>query len=364
MRDFLTYSYLLIIPVSLLFLIVSLVIANKLRRNFPYHRITIIFLILCICHNVFLFFSASVFSVEHFFFRGEPFFLFYGPLLYVSISTYDSQNKEALSLTHYKKHFIIPVLGALTFLIYFIFYTQLGVVELRSYKVILCAITSLQFVLYSLFIYRKISVVISFKKSRILFFNLVICYLSLGVVYFFQSLSLHHNSIVEFLLLCTSLLLYIAIFSLLFVGGKHKMKVLKSVKIIVHDKKNEIKKYAKSGLATEALEKYKVDVDYYIIQKKRFLLSDYSLEKLSEDTKINKHHISQLFSKAYNSSFTKFINKHRVEFSLELLKVNPAIPIAELGIQSGFNSRTSFFRAFKDIMGMSPSEYISAQSDV
>lgn len=365
MQDFLTYSYLLLVPTSLLFLIVSLVIANKLRKSLPYHSVTVVFLTICICHNVFLLFSASIFSVDHFFFSGEPFFLFYGPLLYVSMSTYDNQSKDSLLFNHYKKQFIAPLLGVISFLVCLLLYSRLGDVELQFYKTILYAFTALQFVVYSLFIYKKISVMISFKKSKILVLNLVVCYLFLGVVYFLQTLSLYHNRVVVVVvILAISLLLYLAILSLLIVGGKHKMRTIKSVEIIVHDIKNEIKKYAKSGVSAETLEKYKVDVDYYIIQKQRFLLPDYSLEKLAEDTKINKHHISQLFSKVYHSSFTKFINQHRIEFSLALLKVNSEIPIAELGIQSGFNSRTSFFRAFKDIVGVSPSEYINAKTEV
>lgn len=60
---------------------------------------------------------------------------------------------------------------------------------------------------------------------------------------------------------------------------------------------------------------------------------------------------------------SEFINLYRLRYAGNLLTQRTDLSILEVGTESGFSSRTTYFRSFSDYFGMSPSEYRSiAQS--
>ena len=58
-------------------------------------------------------------------------------------------------------------------------------------------------------------------------------------------------------------------------------------------------------------------------------------------------------------TFTEYLNRYRLRYAATLLSGNPDLSINEVGDDSGFNSRSTFNRLFRDYFGMSPSEYRS-----
>lgn len=53
----------------------------------------------------------------------------------------------------------------------------------------------------------------------------------------------------------------------------------------------------------------------------------------------------------------EYINGFRISHAAGLLTQNPDISIGDVETQSGFNSRSTFSRLFRNHFGMSPSEY-------
>lgn len=91
-----------------------------------------------------------------------------------------------------------------------------------------------------------------------------------------------------------------------------------------------------------------------------FLIPDISLEETSRHLSISKNKLTQMIKDDGYSNFYDFINAHRIEKSKILLSEIPDNNVIESIIeQSGFNSRSTFYRVFKQTTGKTPSEYLS-----
>jgi AraC-like DNA-binding protein len=69
--------------------------------------------------------------------------------------------------------------------------------------------------------------------------------------------------------------------------------------------------------------------------------------------------LSELISRTYNESFFDFINRHRIE-EIKLRIEDPAhdsYSLLGIAMDCGFNSKSSFYTAFKKFTGITPSEY-------
>lgn len=94
-----------------------------------------------------------------------------------------------------------------------------------------------------------------------------------------------------------------------------------------------------------------------------YMDSELTLDKLAKLTSVNKYHISETLNHFVNKPFYTFVNEYRVEYVKQKLKSlsekNSSITILELAYQSGFNSKSSFNRYFKEITTYTPREYLN-----
>lgn len=122
--------------------------------------------------------------------------------------------------------------------------------------------------------------------------------------------------------------------------------------------KTSPQKYAKSALNESMFEVYEEKLQHFFKDEKVFLDNDMSLEVLAEKMKLSKHHLTQLFNVYIGENFNQYINKYRISYSCELLQGNEGeMTMEEVAFESGFNSKVSFNRHFKNIMGCTPSDY-------
>lgn len=84
-----------------------------------------------------------------------------------------------------------------------------------------------------------------------------------------------------------------------------------------------------------------------------------SLSSLAEKLELTTHELSRIINTVFKKSFSDFINEYRVAEVTRKMQDTAYDHITLLGIafESGFNSKTTFNRTFKQITGKSPVEY-------
>lgn len=95
-------------------------------------------------------------------------------------------------------------------------------------------------------------------------------------------------------------------------------------------------------------------------QDKLYLNPDLKLQDVAGAVGCSAVELSQVLNVFMNTNFTDFINQYRVDEFIKKIQDKSAskYTLASLSEQCGFSSRTSFFRSFKKLKGMSPAEYI------
>jgi AraC-like DNA-binding protein len=90
--------------------------------------------------------------------------------------------------------------------------------------------------------------------------------------------------------------------------------------------------------------------------EKPYLDSLFSIKRFSKRTGIPPHQISQLLNESFHQSFFEFVKNYRIEEARRLLS-SPAsyeINIEEIAHMVGYNSKSSFNKAFLKITGQTP----------
>lgn len=118
----------------------------------------------------------------------------------------------------------------------------------------------------------------------------------------------------------------------------------------------ELEKEARSNYEEEL----KRQLDVLLKKEKVFVIPDLTLQELSHKMNIKSAALSGFFSASLGRNFNEIINEHRVEEVKRLMNdpnTDPKSTLMELAYQSGFNSKATFNRIFKEMTGMTPKAF-------
>ena len=120
---------------------------------------------------------------------------------------------------------------------------------------------------------------------------------------------------------------------------------------------------SQSALQAGDLKRYQLKIEKCMAEQKPYLDPELTIEKLSEQTRIKKLLLSQTLNKGFNKNFFTFIKEYRINHVEAELKnkINEERTIMDVAYMSGFNSKTGFNRAFKEVTGKTPTEYLECQ---
>jgi AraC-like DNA-binding protein len=92
-----------------------------------------------------------------------------------------------------------------------------------------------------------------------------------------------------------------------------------------------------------------------------YLDANLNLTQLSGHTGVNPKIISAVINQHFNKNFNEYINEYRISALRDRLSdlESENLTIVGLAYECGFNSQSTFQRAFKAILGVSPKEYLA-----
>lgn len=117
--------------------------------------------------------------------------------------------------------------------------------------------------------------------------------------------------------------------------------------------------------AEESRESITADNLYFqkleLLCKEQHMYTDSTLnrEKVAEKLGISAGYVSQIVNAVTGDNFAHYINQYRVEAVKEMIS-DPEYEnynLLTMGLEAGFTSKTTFFKAFKKVTGQTPNEY-------
>jgi AraC-like DNA-binding protein len=347
----------------------GLLIATKKPFNTA-NRLMAAWLFLICIEMIFALINSTVIEMYSF-----PFITFtYGPLLFLYVKFMTSPDKKFnwLSLLHF-----VPFL--VFFTVSVIFRYEPLVRDLRSFfrpdkfislRIIYSVSFFLSITIYSVLSFieinrhqKNLKNLVSFTSQKITLNWLKILAISFYLAYFILFILGGLNMFGNFIPFDPYFVIFgfIAAFSMMysFYGIKQPVIFGEVVRPVVINEKKEVEKYTKSGLKEVQAEKYLNKLLNYMETNKPFLDNDLSINDLSVQTEISRHHITQVLNEKYKRNFFTFINEYRVKEVMERFS-DPRFnnyTILAIALDSGFNSKTTFNSFFKSQTGLTPSEY-------
>lgn len=99
----------------------------------------------------------------------------------------------------------------------------------------------------------------------------------------------------------------------------------------------------------------------YMLEEKPYLNPELTLPELATNLEFSRNQLSGIINQVHKKNFYEFVNEYRVDEVKRLMNdpANKHLKMISLAYDAGFNSKASFYRIFKQLTKMTPSEYFS-----
>lgn len=104
-------------------------------------------------------------------------------------------------------------------------------------------------------------------------------------------------------------------------------------------------------------------LDKYLLTTQAFLDPKISREDVAPKIGTNRQYLIEAIKDQTGKTFNEFIYTYRIKYAYNLIINNKNKTISDVLEESGFHSRATFYNAFKEIYGMTPSELRSILED-
>jgi len=127
-------------------------------------------------------------------------------------------------------------------------------------------------------------------------------------------------------------------------------------------KKNEVDI---NDLSNTKFDKLYTDILNYFYQTNPYCNPDFTIEQLAKDINSNVKYVSKAIKIKENVNFNVFLNKYRINQVKELITKNylNKYTIRHIYTSAGFRHQSTFNKAFKDIEGGTPTDWIKSYTE-
>ncbi len=110
------------------------------------------------------------------------------------------------------------------------------------------------------------------------------------------------------------------------------------------------------------LKRTKTELLNQMENQKLYLDPELSLLAIANLLGRRKEIISKVINQGLNKNFYQFVNEYRIEEFKQLVEQQDKKHITHLGLafEAGFKSKTTFYKAFKEIVGSTPAQYLKS----
>ncbi len=396
---------LLYISLLLILLSIILIIYNwKLNNNAVFIGLFFSLIALYGLVHYFVIYGKSVFWLAIFYNHLSPFFLLAGPFLYFYVrgTLKDRQGLKAKDFVHFIPT-IIHFVGILPYTFSSFYYKEkvakaiienmdnlkrinVNVLFNHQFSFIFRLLTLTFYLIYSFNLLSKFSK--KYKKIQKTpqrqyviinrWITILLCLVALLLVnyfilcyYFLSFEEIYLKNIVVIINSITGLSFVFLASGILFfpevLYGLPNTKISKSkIKMIKNDKSQNENKHL--PLLEESEDPFIIlseRIKDYLDSEKPYLNSNFSVTQIAIKLDVPQNHILYCIHSVFNTKFSKLKTKLRVEQTKLLLKesVHSNITIDGIAQLAGFSSRSSFYIAFKDETGITPSDYLKTIID-
>lgn len=261
-------------------------------------------------------------------------------LLYLSylifVNTFSSQEfGQRLATGYFRKVFLITELSALLFNLYYWY------LNVRFFLQVL----------------RKEKEQLSFSQTTISFVQVML--IVTGVILLGWIVSFCSTYIFRTILPIVNYdMVWIAIPILIYIVGYFALKQPAIFRIVVSE--DSTKSATKSRMDDRSIQDLQRGLAQLMKKNEVYLDNELTLVELAKQLNTSTNKLSWLLNTVYKSNFYNFINEHRVKAFLAKIEQDEhkAKTLLSLSMEVGFNSKSTFNKAFKALLNETPSSYI------
>lgn len=114
--------------------------------------------------------------------------------------------------------------------------------------------------------------------------------------------------------------------------------------------KNPTKQPGANDAATVTLAK----LDQVMMQQELFKNPNLTLAELAKSVNLTPHQLSQILNDTAGKNFTSYINSFRIDEACKMMEANHPFSVEAIGYEVGFNSKSTFYTAFKKFKATTP----------
>ena len=116
-------------------------------------------------------------------------------------------------------------------------------------------------------------------------------------------------------------------------------------------------KYASKKIGNEDAQLMLRRLEQTMKEKRFFRNPNLKLSDLASEINVPLHQLSQFLNEGLGKGFTQYVNEYRIEEACNMLSTDGNLTIEAIGEEVGFNSKSTFFAAFKKFKGVTPAVY-------